>query len=42
VRSDASTAEFQFGCEGKPFYIAGPTESRAKIRLRLKRLGKRF
>jgi hypothetical protein len=42
VRSDASTATFQFGRDGKPFYIAGPAESPAQIRLRLKHLRERF
>jgi hypothetical protein len=42
VRSDASTATFKFGHDGKPLYVAGPAESPAQIRLRLKRLRERL
>jgi hypothetical protein len=42
VRSDTSTATFQFGRDGKPLYVAGPTESPAQIRLRLKHLRERL
>jgi hypothetical protein len=42
VRSDASTATFQFGRDGKPLYVAGPAESPAQIRLRLKHLRERL
>lgn len=42
VRSDTSSASFQFGRDGKPFYVAGPTESPAQIRARLSHLTERF
>jgi hypothetical protein len=42
VRSDASTATFQFGRDGKPLYVAGPAESPAEISLRLKHLRERL
>ena len=42
VHSDASTATFQFGRDGKPLYVAGPAESSAQIRVRLKHLRERL
>jgi hypothetical protein len=42
ICSDTSTATFQFGHDGKPLYVAGPAESPAQIRLRLKHLRERL
>jgi hypothetical protein len=38
VAADACDAEFEFGCEGRPFYVPGPTESPTQIRRRIDRL----
>ena len=38
VSPDASDAQFEFGCEGRPLYIPGPSETRAQVRERLGRL----
>jgi hypothetical protein len=38
VNADACDAVFQFGCDGKPRYIPGPSESRLQIRDRLEHL----
>lgn len=42
VDADACGETFTFGSEGKPFYIAGPTETRAQIRKRLSHLRDRL
>lgn len=42
VNADACDSIFQFGHNGKPFYIPGPTESPAQILLRLKQLRNRL
>jgi hypothetical protein len=42
VRFDTSSASFQFGRDGKPLYVAGPTGSPAQIRARLSHLSERF
>ena len=39
VSADASDATFQFGGEGKPFYVSGPSESPAQVRHRIEQLG---
>lgn len=38
VSADASDAVFQFGSEGKPLYIPGPTESPAAVHRRIQHL----
>jgi hypothetical protein len=38
VNADACAATFEFGREGKPFYVPGPKESPAQIRLRFEQL----
>lgn len=35
VNADTCTAEFEFGREGKPFYVQGPSDTPAQIRQRL-------
>jgi hypothetical protein len=40
VSADASDAVFQFGRDGKPFYIPGPTESAPLIERRINQLQK--
>jgi hypothetical protein len=40
VSADASDAVFRFGCDGRPFYIPGPTETAAQIRRRIEQLRK--
>ena len=40
VSADASDAAFRFGCDGRPFYIPGPTESAALVRRRTEQLRK--
>jgi hypothetical protein len=35
VSADTCTTEFQFGREGKPFYIPGPSDTPAQVRQRL-------
>jgi hypothetical protein len=40
ISADASDAVFQFGLDGKPCYIPGPSESGALIRRRLEQLRK--
>jgi hypothetical protein len=40
VSADASDAVFQFGRDGKPFYIPGPTESAPLIQRRINQLQK--
>ncbi len=42
VNSDDSDVVFQFGRDGKPFYIPGPFDSPSLTRLRLEHLRKRF
>jgi hypothetical protein len=42
VNADACDAVFQFGHDGKPLYIPGPSESPAQIQLRLKQLRNRL
>ncbi len=42
VVADACDAEFQFGYEGRPFYVPGPTESPTQIRRRIDRLRRRL
>jgi hypothetical protein len=39
VSANASDATFQFGRDGEPTYISGPSESPAQINLRYRRLG---
>ncbi len=36
VAADACDVEFQFGCEGRPLYVPGPTESPTQIRRRIR------
>jgi hypothetical protein len=38
VAADACDVAFEFGCEGRPFYVPGPTESPTQIRRRIERL----
>lgn len=38
VRADASNAVFSFGCDGKPLYIPGPSESPSVVRRRIEHL----
>jgi hypothetical protein len=38
VRADACDVTFAFGHEGKPFYVPGPSESPAQVRVRLAHL----
>ncbi len=38
VSAEASDATFTFGRDGKPFYVAGPTETQAQIRMRMNHL----
>jgi hypothetical protein len=38
--ADASDAVFRFGCDGRPLYIPGPTESAAQVRRRIEHLRK--
>jgi hypothetical protein len=40
VNAEACDAVFRFGCDGKPRYIPGPSESRFQIRNRLEHLRK--
>jgi hypothetical protein len=40
VSADASDAVFRFGCDGKPVYIPGPTDTAALIRRRIEQLQK--
>jgi hypothetical protein len=42
VAADACDVEFQFGHEGRPFYVPGPTESPTQIRRRIDRLRRRL
>ena len=42
VVADACDVEFQFGHEGRPFYVPGPTESPTQIRRRIDRLRRRL
>jgi hypothetical protein len=42
VSADACDTAFTFGQDGKPFYMTGPTETRARIRQRLAHLLARF
>jgi hypothetical protein len=42
VVADACDVEFQFGHEGRPLYVPGPTESPAQIRRRIDRLRRRL
>jgi hypothetical protein len=42
VAADACDVEFQFGHEGRPFYVPGPTESATQIRRRIDRLRRRL
>ena len=42
VDPDARDVEFKFGFEGKPPYVAGPTESPSQIRRRLDLLMRRL
>jgi len=42
VRAEACEAVFTFGKDGKPFYMPGPTETRAQVRQRLAHLLARF
>ena len=38
VNAEASDAVFQFGCDGKPFYIPGPTDTGPLIKRRIEQL----
>jgi hypothetical protein len=38
IRADDCNVDFQFGFEGKPLYIPGPTDTPAQIRRRIKQL----
>jgi hypothetical protein len=40
VSADASDAVFRFGCDGKPFYIPGPSDTAVLVRRRLDQLRK--
>jgi hypothetical protein len=42
VAADACDVEFQFGYEGRPLYVPGPTESATQIRRRIDRLRRRL
>ena len=42
VDPEACDASFQFGYEGKPLYVPGPTETPALVRSRIELLRKRF
>jgi hypothetical protein len=42
VSIDACDATFQFGRDGKPFYLPGPSESPAQVRRRIAQLHARF
>jgi hypothetical protein len=42
VMADASDAVFAFRHDGKPFYIAGPSESESQSRMRIEHLRKRL
>ena len=42
ARAEDCTEQFSFGRDGKPFYVAGPTESTAQIARRLGRLAERL
>jgi hypothetical protein len=42
VSADACEATFRFGLDGKPCYIAGPTESPGTIRRRMEQLSQRL
>jgi hypothetical protein len=38
VSADACDARFEFGCDGKPYYVPGPTDTPAQVRRRLEQL----
>ena len=40
VSADANDAVFRFGCDGKPLYIPGPTDTAPLIRRRIGQLQK--
>jgi hypothetical protein len=42
VAADACDVEFEFGYEGRPLYVPGPTESATQIRRRIERLRRRL
>jgi hypothetical protein len=42
VSADACDATFEFGRDGKPFYLPGPFETPAQVRLRLEQLRMRL
>ena len=42
VVADACNVQFQFGYEGKPLYVPGPTESPTQIRRRFERLHRKL
>ena len=42
VAVDACDVEFEFGCEGRPFYVPGPAESRTQVRRRVDLLRRRL
>jgi hypothetical protein len=42
VGAEACDVEFEFGCEGRPLYVPGPTESTTQIRRRIERLRRRL
>jgi hypothetical protein len=38
VSTDTCEVHFEFGCDGKPFYVPGPNETPAQVRQRLEQL----
>ncbi len=42
IAADARDVEFEFGLEGRPFYVPGPTEFPTQIRRRIDRLRQRL
>jgi Domain of unknown function (DUF1841) len=38
VFTDTCEVHFEFGCDGKPFYVPGPNDTPAQVRLRLEQL----
>ncbi len=42
VAADACEVQFQFGYEGRPFYVPGPSESPTQVRRRIDQLRRRF
>jgi hypothetical protein len=42
VAADACDVEFEFGYQGRPLYVPGPTESATQVRRRIERLRRRL